>query len=124
MMPMAPPVAAVGAGRHRRQTMFVRNRTELGETAVIGIRLLDLLAILDRLCGCNRSRAKASRGCGNHHARSHIHPLKVAPVLSATCVTIFAATASISASVNVRSRGCKVTAMATDFLPAGTPVPS
>ena len=46
-----------------------------------------------------------------------------APVALATCVTILPLTASISASVRVRSTGCRVTAMASDFLPPGTPVP-
>ena len=50
--------------------------------------------------------------------------LSSSPVFLATSATIFAATVSISASVNVFSRGCSVTLSPTDFLPAGTPVPS
>jgi len=38
--------------------------------------------------------------------------------------TIFCPSASISASVMVLSRGCIVTAMAIDFLPGSTPLPS
>ncbi len=52
------------------------------------------------------------------------YPLSVAPVFFATCSTIFAETASISASVSVLSVGCSVTAMATDFLPSPTCGPS
>ena len=48
----------------------------------------------------------------------------VPPVRLATSATIFAATASISWSVMVFSRGCSVTAMAIDFLPASMPSPS
>ena len=43
------------------------------------------------------------------------------PVAFCTAATIFAATASISASVSVLSRGCSVTSIASDFLPSGTP---
>ena len=39
----------------------------------------------------------------------------------ATSATILALTASISASVRVRSTGCRRTAIATDFEPSGTP---
>ena len=53
-----------------------------------------------------------------HHARN------VPPVFFVTSATIFAATASISWSVSVFSRGWIVTAMATDFLPASMPLPS
>jgi hypothetical protein len=41
-----------------------------------------------------------------------------------TSATIFAATASISSSVMVFSRGCNVTAIAIDFLSASMPGPS
>ena len=41
-----------------------------------------------------------------------------------TSATIFAATASISSSVMVFSRGCIVTAIASDFLPGSMPLPS
>ena len=53
-----------------------------------------------------------------HHARN------VPPVFFVTSATIFAATASISWSVSVFSRGWIVTAMATDFLSASMPLPS
>ena len=47
-----------------------------------------------------------------------------APVFFATSPTILAETASISTSVSVFSVGCRVTAMATDFLSGSMPVPS
>ena len=53
-----------------------------------------------------------------HHARN------VPPVFFVTSATIFAATASISWSVSVFSRGWIVTAMAIDFLSASMPLPS
>ena len=53
-----------------------------------------------------------------HHAR------KVPPVFFVTSATIFAATASISWSVRVFSRGWIVTAIAIDFLPSSMPLPS
>ena len=46
------------------------------------------------------------------------------PVRLPTSATIFAASASISASVMVLSRGWMVTAMAIDFLPGSMPLPS
>src|SRR5262249_7345491 len=57
-------------------------------------------------------------GEARHHAR------KVPPWRLATSATTFAASASISCSVMVLSRGWIVTAMATDFLPASMPWPS
>jgi len=61
-----------------------------------------------------------------HYARdiARLHPLRLAPVFLATSATILPAAASISASVKVFPRGCKVTDMATDFLPSGMPLPS
>jgi hypothetical protein len=53
-----------------------------------------------------------------------LYPLRLAPVFFVTSATILPAAASISASVRVLSRGCKVTDMATDFLPSGMPLPS
>ena len=57
-------------------------------------------------------------------ASSCLHPRKVAPVFLVTSATTLPITASISVSVKVFSRGCKVTLTATDFLPSGMPVPS
>jgi len=45
------------------------------------------------------------------------------PVLLDTSARIFAIAASISASVRVRSRGCRITWMAIDFEPSGRPSP-
>jgi hypothetical protein len=52
------------------------------------------------------------------------HALNVPPVFFVTSATIFAATASISWSVSVFSRGWIVTAMAIDFLSGSMPLPS
>ncbi len=52
------------------------------------------------------------------------HALSVAPVFLATSATIFPETASISASVSVRSAGCRVTVTATDLRPSPTCGPS
>ena len=51
------------------------------------------------------------------------YPRSVPPVCLATLATIFFATASISASVRVRSVGLSVTEMATDLAPSPTPSP-
>ncbi len=52
------------------------------------------------------------------------YPLSVPPVCLATLAIIFFATASISASVRVRSVGRSVTEMATDLRPSPTPSPA
>ena len=51
------------------------------------------------------------------------YPLNDPPVFFVTSATILPATCSISTSVKVFSRGCKVTATPTDFLPCGMPAP-
>src|SRR5262245_5509377 len=53
-----------------------------------------------------------------------VQPRSAPPVRLPTSATILAATASISGSVIVLSRGCKVTAMAIDFLSGSMPLPS
>src|SRR6185312_8796347 len=52
------------------------------------------------------------------------HPRRTPPVFFVTSATILAATASISWSVRVFSRGWIVTAIATDFLSGSMPLPS
>lgn len=52
------------------------------------------------------------------------YPRSTPPVFLLTSATIRAATASISSSVSVFSRGCRVTAMASDFLLSSMPLPS
>lgn len=52
------------------------------------------------------------------------HARNVPPVFFVTSATILAATASISSSVMVFSRGCIVTAIAIDFLASSMPLPS
>ena len=64
------------------------------------------------------SAGMSAAGFMRHHAR------KVPPVFFVTSATIFAATASISWSVRVFSRGWIVTAIATDFLSGSMPLPS
>ncbi len=56
--------------------------------------------------------------------RGGAYPRSVAPVAFTTAATTFAATASISASVSVRSFGCSVTSMASDLRPASIRSPS
>src|SRR6186997_115619 len=51
-------------------------------------------------------------------------PRSTPPVRFETSATIFFPVASISSSVIVFSRGCKVTAIATDVLPGSMPLPS
>lgn len=51
-------------------------------------------------------------------------PRSVPPVAFSTAATRRAENASISASVSVASCGCSATAMASDFLSAGSPLPS
>ena len=67
---------------------------------------------------CAPARRPAIREAAAGYARS------TPPVRFATSATILAASASISASVMVLSRGCKVTAIAIDFFPGSMPVPS
>lgn len=82
----------------------------------------------------NRQRGPA---CGTHlgaapagfktHRRffwKGVQARSVPPVALATAATILAPTASISASVSVLSFGCIRTAIARDFAPSGTPLPS
>src|ERR1700733_14823054 len=51
------------------------------------------------------------------------HPRSIAPVSLVAAATMRAATASISASVSVRSAGCSVTSTASDFIPGSMPCP-
>jgi CheY-like chemotaxis protein len=57
-------------------------------------------------------------------AKAPRYPLSVPPVAFSTAATRRAEKASISASVRVASCGCSVTAIASDFLPSGRPLPS
>ena len=78
--------------------------------------------LLQRGEGKRSAKRKTTRA--EIYASYTSHPLRLAPVFLATSATILPATASISASVKVLSRGCKVTPIATDFLPSGMPLPS
>jgi hypothetical protein len=100
----------------RRQTLIISERIfELGAGGVVfGAR---------RRAG-QSNHDQAGGGCKiscMFRSSDHPYPRKAAPVFFPTSATIFATTASISASVRVRSRGCNVTAMATDLWPSGTP---
>src|SRR5580704_17120262 len=95
------------------------------KTGVVGERVLELGASRIVL-GESAQRLRHNSERENHRHDSHrhgLHPRKVAPVFFETSATILATAASISASVNVRSRGCKVTVIATDFAPSGRPLP-
>ena len=86
---------------------------------------------LDALLGCGLGKAPAEhvqRGAtvalGELAALGGLVDFRqTAPVALTTWATIFSEIASISASVRVRSVACNVTAMASDFLPSGTPLP-
>ena len=65
-----------------------------------------------------------ARDAQHHAPERSAHARSTPPVRLPTSATILAASASISASVMVLSRGCIVTAMAIDFLPGSMPLPS
>jgi hypothetical protein len=82
----------------------------------VGMRPVELMRyFLSMMVSENRSHFSAS--CPNQ-------PRSVPPVFFVTSATILAATASISWSVSVFSRGWIVTAIAIDFLPSSMPLPS
>jgi len=94
-------------------------RPVLGEAGVVGERLFETRARI-RLLRRGGS-GEDQRGEGQRRSASHYR--SVAPVFLPTSATTLATAASISESVSVRSRGCSVTAIATDFCPSGTPAP-
>ena len=71
-----------------------------------------------------RKRERLQRTAWSRRRTSRHHARNVPPVFFVTSATIFAATASISWSVSVFSRGWIVTAMAIDFLSVSMPLPS
>ncbi len=96
-----------------------------GETRVVGERLLIFRAGRVVLAE-SRARRRGERRYKDQKrgALGHrLHPRRVAPVFFETSATILAIAASISASVNVRSRGCSLTLIAMDFEPSGRPLP-
>ena len=109
----------------RMRPDLIRFGSVPGKTGVVRHRVLILRA--RRIVfgvGASRRRqsgeAKRDR-CG---ARGHRLQLRrLAPVLFDTSATIFDIAASISASVRVRSRGCRISWMAIDFAPSGRPSP-
>jgi len=110
--PQSFPVGRSGA-------RFRGARTVLGETRVVGERLLEPPARIRPLRRCRSGEEEDERS----QIRGAPRHRSVAPVFLLTSATTLAMTASISASVSVRSRGCNVTAIATDFEPSGTPAP-
>ena len=82
---------------------------------------------IDRVVlGACAARDRGDRQRQSHERSAHrhwSHPRSVAPVFFETSATILAIAASISASVSVRSRGCRVTLIAIDFAPSGRPLP-
>lgn len=105
-------------------------RAEAGETQIIGVGFLYFFAVVDSARSrpdCCRAKKRDRRDyelqrAGADDARPGHR--SVAPVFLAASATIFAATASISTSVRVFSRGWSVTATPRDFMPVGTPAPS
>lgn len=119
--------SAIIAVRHGFGSMQMRDRPEGGKALIISIRRLDFLAIADRAGRGGERRGEktdAQQTEQRDGASKILHPLSVAPVLFWTSAMILAAIASISASVRVLSRGCRVTAIAIDFLPGGISPPS
>ncbi len=116
--------------------MLASDRADGGKAEIIGPCILDRLTVVDRPGTCERGR-RQNKGDDSQEKRvtapfgvaagslalSSPHR-SVAPVFLPASATIFCATASISASVSVFSRGCNVTATPIDFLPSGTPTPS
>ena len=145
-----PAKAAFAGDAGVTRAVLTARRSKRGEAAVIGVGVLDFLAVGDRsrrgdagrrgrLATRLTARAKPSLRAkdeaiqdrpwiaSSRPARSTktaCHPLSVAPHFFSASDTIFWATASISESVSVFSRGCSVTARPIDFLPSGTPLPS
>lgn len=91
----------------------------LGEAGVVGERRFEARTRIRplRRGGSGEDERGEGKGRGVRDHRS------VAPVFLPTSATTLATAASISASVSVRSHGCNVTAIATDFCPSGTPGP-
>jgi len=122
----------LGGGRGE---VFVRRRDGAGragmrpvsrQAGVVGERLLELRAGSIVLRARRRADQQSAEADSQHERVTHRrfpYRRNVAPVLFATSATILATTASISASVSVRSRGCNVTEIATDLQPSGNPGP-
>ena len=102
-----------GAGDAARQRHEDQRRAEAGKAAR-GAR--------DESDGAERHRDGETDVLREEVRKAH--PRNVPPVFFVTSATIFAATASISWSVSVFSRGWIVTAMPIDFLPSSMPLPS
>ena len=107
------PFEALRPGDHIKITQRIKVGLRVWLTTVTGT-----VERSERRRGLFTKRSQTDNRSDSNHVR------KVPPVRLATSATIFAATASISWSVMVFSRGCSVTAIAIDFLSAAMPSPS
>jgi hypothetical protein len=127
-MPAPSGMARRRHQRHRRaQVVFMRDRPKGSQALVIGIRSLDFFTLIDRTRGgpgISRKPDEHQSDIIRQNFSQTFYPRRLAPVFLVTSAMILLLTASISASVKVFSRGCKVTAMATDFFPSGIFLPS
>ena len=105
-------VAEPAENGHRRP---VERRLEARPVGVV-VELRRHPAVAARQCGRRPRRWRGRGWIGTDH-RAGAQALSVPPVALVTSATTFWPTASISSSVSVRSLGCSVTSMASDFLP-------
>ena len=87
-------------------------------------RARDAVGHRRRRLGIGRARRRRGGAAARRQARVNPYARNTPPVRLPTSATILPATASISSSVSVLSRGWSVTAMAIDFLPGSMPLPS
>lgn len=123
-----PRVAGVRGRRFTRIGRHPRLRPVTGEAGVVGKRVLESSAgRIVRMGGSDRRAGQKDtcegRAFRQPPASERSYPRRTAPVFFPTSATMRPMAASISASVSVRSVGCKVTVIATDFAPSGRPAP-
>jgi len=122
--PILPGWPSLGCARMGAD-LDIRLGPVSGETGVVGHRLLILGArriVLGLDARGRRQSGEAKRNrCGAPGHRPQLR--RTASVRLDASATIFDIAASISASVRVRSRGCRITWMAMDFDPSGKPSP-
>ena len=122
---------AQGADGAAQQPHVPRRRGRARDAVGHGRRRLGIGRARRRRGGARCSAATARRmgsvrrGIGQATRMSRqLYARNTPPVRLPTSATILPATASISSSVSVFSRGCNVTAIAIDFLPGSMPLPS
>ncbi len=76
------PAAIATAFRIGRNTVLMRGRAEAGETLIIGVRLLNLLAIRDR---ARFGKRWARSENGKHQGKSESGAAKAPPPLDQAC---------------------------------------